>query len=125
MKKLLIVGIFLFLSTLGFAQTTGTVQLGKASYYTRSEHKITANGESFKDNTYTAAHRTLPFNSIVRVTNVRNNQSVDVRINNRGPYKKGRIVDLSKIAFTEIAPMKQGVASVKLTVLSRGNKKAR
>ena len=92
-------------------------QTGMASYYGGSWHgKKTANGEIFNENSLTAAHKTLPFGTRVKVTNLDNGKSVVVRINNRGPYSKGRIIDLSKAAFSRIASISKGVTRVKLEV---------
>nr|WP_026207986.1 septal ring lytic transglycosylase RlpA family protein [Catelliglobosispora koreensis] len=78
-----------------------------ASFY--HEPQGTANGEIFDPEAMTAAHKTLPFNSKVRVTNPDNGKSVTVRINDRGPYIDGRCLDLSRAAFREIANLSQGV----------------
>jgi rare lipoprotein A len=90
-----------------------------ASYYAEPYHgRKTASGEIF--DTYqelTAAHRTLPFNTMVRVTNKTNGREVDVRINDRGPFVDGRVIDLSLRAAREIDLVRSGVAPVKLTVL--------
>ena len=92
-------------------------QTGMASYYGGSWHgKKTANGEIFNENSLTAAHKTLPFGTRVKVTNLDNGKSVVVRINNRGPYSKGRVIDLSKVAFSKIASTSKGVTRVKLEV---------
>ena len=92
-------------------------QTGMASYYGGSWHgKKTANGEIFNENSLTAAHKTLPFGTRVKVTNLDNGKSVVVRINNRGPYSKGRVIDLSKAAFSKIASTSKGVTRVKLEV---------
>lgn len=92
-------------------------QTGMASYYGGSWHgKKTANGEIFNENSLTAAHKTLPFGTKVKVTNLDNGKSVVVRINNRGPYSKGRVIDLSKAAFSRIASISKGVTRVKLEV---------
>ncbi len=92
-------------------------QTGMASYYGGSWHgKKTANGEIFNENSLTAAHKTLPFGTRVKVTNLDNGKSVVVRINNRGPYSKGRVIDLSKAAFSRIASISKGVTRVKLEV---------
>lgn len=96
----------------GSVRSSGTCQ---ASFY--SEGQRTANGEWFDPNGYTAAHRTLPFNTRVRVTNVANGQSVIVRINDRGPYVSGRCLDLSRAAFDAIASLSSGVATVRYEVL--------
>lgn len=96
---------------------------GIASYYAEPYHgRRTANGETF--DTYqamTAAHRTLPFNTTVRVTNKDNGREVDVRINDRGPFIDGRVIDLSLRAAREIDLVRPGVAPVKLKVLKAGD----
>ncbi|MBD2159375.1 septal ring lytic transglycosylase RlpA family protein [Limnothrix sp. FACHB-1083] len=93
-------------------------QTGQASWYGPGFHgNRTANGERFNQNALTAAHRTLPFGTLVRVTNLRNGRSVIVRINDRGPFTRGRIVDLSVAAAREIDMYSSGVASVRLEVL--------
>ena len=95
---------------------------GLASYYAEPYHgRKTANGEIF--DTYqgmTAAHRTLPFNTMVRVTNKTNGRQVDVRINDRGPFVQGRVIDLSLRAAKEIDLVVAGTAPVRLTVLKEG-----
>lgn len=97
---------------------TASEQIGKASfYYGRWIGHITANGEIYRASDITAAHKTLPFHTRVRVTNLRNGKSVIVRINNRGPYVKGRILDLSLVAAQKIEMTAQGVATVKMEVL--------
>jgi rare lipoprotein A len=95
---------------------------GLASYYAEPYHgRRTASGEVF--DTYkamTAAHRTLPFNTIVRVKNKANGKEVDVRINDRGPFIAGRIIDLSVRAARAIDMLRPGVVFVKLKILSQG-----
>jgi rare lipoprotein A len=92
---------------------------GKASYYYgKWIGRKTANGEIYHRHDVTAAHKTLPFNSKVRVTNLHNGKSVVVRINNRGPYVKGRIIDLSLAAAQQIGMTKAGVVPVKAEVLT-------
>jgi rare lipoprotein A len=92
---------------------------GLASYYAEPYHgRRTANGEVF--DTYralTAAHRTLPFDTLVRVTNKTNGQAVDVRINDRGPFIEGRVIDLSLAAARRIDMERAGIVPVKLTIL--------
>ena len=93
---------------------------GKASYYYgRWIGRKTANGEIYRATDVTAAHKTLPFNTMVRVTNLKNGKSVIVRINNRGPYIKGRIIDLSLVAAQKIEMTKAGVVPVRVEVLRR------
>lgn len=91
---------------------------GRASYYGPGFHgKKTANGETFDMHAMTAAHKTLPFGTRVRVENTDNGKSVVVRINDRGPYKKGRIIDLSFGAGRKIGLDVSGVAHVRLEIL--------
>jgi len=91
---------------------------GKASYYWQPQR--VASGGWFNPNALTAAHKTLPFGTRVRVTNKRNGKSVVVRINDRGPYIKGRIIDLSKRAAGVIGMRAAGVVPVSVKVLGRG-----
>ncbi|MBL8907121.1 MAG: septal ring lytic transglycosylase RlpA family protein [Rhizobiales bacterium] len=90
-------------------------QVGIASYY--KSGKRTANGESFNPNGFTAAHRTLKFGTRVKVTNLRNGQSVIVRINDRGPFIAGRIIDLAYGAARAVGLHLSGTAKVQMTVL--------
>jgi rare lipoprotein A len=91
-------------------------QVGVASYY--KSGRVTANGERFKPGGLTAAHRTLKFGTKVRVTNLRNGRSVVVRINDRGPFIRGRIIDLAYGAATAVGLHKSGVAKVSVVVLN-------
>ena len=94
------------------------VELGKASYYGgRWIGRLTADGEHYHSGDYTAAHKRLPFNTMVRVTNLKNGESVIVRINNRGPYGKGRILDLSMAAARTIHMIGPGIVPVRVEVL--------
>lgn len=90
---------------------------GIASYYWQPQR--VASGGWFNPNAYTAAHKTLPFGTRVRVTHLGNGRSVDVTINDRGPYIAGRIIDLSKAAAGAINMQGQGVAQVRVVVLGR------
>jgi rare lipoprotein A len=99
------------------AMPAGSGLLGMASFYWQGQ--TTATGERFNPNGMTAAHRTLPFGTRVRVTHLGNGRSVDVRINDRGPYIAGRMIDLSRGAAGVIGMHHQGVARVKVTVLGR------
>jgi rare lipoprotein A len=93
-------------------------QDGIASYYGQSfAGRRTASGERFDPRKLTAAHRELPFGTRVRVTNLANGRSVTVRINDRGPYAGGRVVDLSWEAARELDMLRSGVARVRLEVL--------
>ena len=113
--------IALAASTAGAADTgTGAAQVGVASWYGPGfDGRLTANGERFNQNELTAAHRTLPFGTRVRVTNESNGQSVVVRVNDRGPFVGKRVIDLSKGAAQEIGLISRGTGRVKLEVLSR------
>jgi len=91
------------------------VAVGKASYYaTRFHGRTTANGETFDMKEFTAAHRSLPFGTIVRVTNLNNGKMVFVKINDRGPYIKNRIIDLSKAAAKKLDLVDNGIGRVKI-----------
>jgi len=92
--------------------STGTCE---ASFY--GDGQNTASGERFDPSALTAAHKTLPFNTRVRVTNLKNGKSVVVRINDRGPFVSGRCLDLSTAAFGQIASLSSGVAQVRYEVL--------
>jgi len=90
-------------------------QNGKASYYARMHHgQRTANGETHDQNALVAAHRSLPFGTRVRVTNERNGKQVVVRINDRGPFRRGRIIDLSHAAAAQLDMLESGVARVRI-----------
>jgi len=93
-------------------------EYGMASYYGHQHHgQRTASGERFDMHEMTAAHRTLPFGTRVRVTNLENGRSVVVRINDRGPWKKGRVVDLSYDAARELHMVGAGTTRVRVDVL--------
>jgi len=94
------------------------LQSGIASWYGREQQgRLTASGEIFNRHKFTAASRHLPFNTVVHVTNVKNGRSVDVRINDRGPFEKGRILDLSEAAADSLDMKKTGTAPVKIEVM--------
>jgi rare lipoprotein A len=106
----------------GQAAVSSSDLQGLASYYAEPYHgRRTANGEVFDSyDELTAAHRTLPFNTVVKVTNQENGKDVEVRINDRGPFVDGRVIDLSLKAAREIDMVQSGVARVKLTILKEG-----
>jgi rare lipoprotein A len=110
-------------STHGYAsQQPPVVQTasGQASWYGSKFHgRRTANGERYDMNQMTAAHRSLPFGTKVRVINQRNGRAVVVRINDRGPFTGRRIIDLSRGAASALGMVNSGVAPVKLEVLKR------
>lgn len=100
------------------ASTKRITESGMASWYGPDFHgKRTANGEVYNQNELTAAHKTLPFNTVVRVTNLDNGKQVTVRINDRGPYKRGRVIDLSRAAAQEVSMISAGTARVLIEVL--------
>jgi len=107
--------------TVVLAQTSGSyseyTEEGMASWYGPGFHgRKTANGERFNTNDLTAAHKSLPFNTLLRVTNLENGRYTIVRVNDRGPYARGRIIDLSYAAKTEIGM--GGLAKVKIEIVN-------
>ena len=99
-------------------------QSGVASYYAdKFNGRRTANGERFDNSEMTAAHRTLPFGTLIEVTNMRNGKTVVVRVNDRGPYTHARVLDLSKNAARQLGMHNSGIAHVKVAVLDK-NKRA-
>lgn len=95
---------------------------GAASWYGPGFYgRTTANGERFRKGTLTAAHRTLPFGTKVRVTNLSNGRSVVVRINDRGPFRHHRVIDLAHGAASQLKMMQAGEVTVKLEILSKGD----
>jgi rare lipoprotein A len=106
--------------------SVGDTQNGKAVWYGGKHHGgPTASGEKFDKRAMTAAHRTLPLGSVVRVTNLKNDRQVTVRINDRGPYGKGRIIDVSEAAARKLKMIDAGVvpATIEVLVLGKGKKK--
>ena len=104
------------------ADAWAQVQTGKASFYAdKFEGVSTASGEKYRHNKLTGAHKTLPFGTKVRVTNLENEQSVEVTINDRGPYVEDRIIDLSKSAAEQLGFINKGLAEVKLEVVDPGS----
>lgn len=90
-------------------------EMGYASYYAdKFEGRKTASGEAFHQSAFTAAHKHLPFGTQVRVINLANQKSVIVRINDRGPFVKGRVIDLSKNAAKSLDMLRNGVVKVKI-----------
>lgn len=98
------------------------IQTGMASYYAEDFHgKVTANGETYDMYGLTAAHKTLPLNTLVRVTNLDNKKSIILRINDRGPYAKGRILDCSYGAAVKLGFVGTGTAKVKIEIIEIGD----
>jgi len=101
-----------------FAEEPIKVERGKASFYHgRWIGRLTANGETYRREDVTAAHKKLPFGTFVLVHNLANDRSMVVRINNRGPYVKGRVIDLSLRAAEHLKMRKAGVVPVRIEVL--------
>ncbi len=109
--------LFLWVGGILWAQA-GYVEEGMASYYAASfEGLRTASGEKYSRTAYTAAHRTLPFGTRVKVTHLRTGKVTIVRINDRGPQRPGRIIDLSEAAARELGILAEGVARVRVEVI--------
>jgi len=99
------------------------METGLASWYGPKFHgKLTASGEVFNQEKFTAAHRTLPWGSRVKVTNLDNGKSVDVRINDRGPFGKGRIIDVSRAAARALGMVGRGITTVQVEWLADSEK---
>ena len=99
-------------------QKVQSTYFGNASYYAEEfQGRKTASGEIYDMSKYTAAHRTLPFGTICRVTNLKTNKTVIVRINDRGPFVPGRILDLSRGAAQALDGISQGIMEVKIEIL--------
>ena len=96
----------------------GYDETGVASYYGARHHgKRTASGEAFNQNALTAAHRQLPFGTRVKVTNLKNDETVVVRINDRGPHTRGRLIDVSRKAAEQLGMLRSGTARVRVQAL--------
>ena len=107
-------------STLRKNGSTSAVQYGIASYYAnRFQGKPTANGELFDQEKMTCAHNSLPMGTWLQVTNLRNNKTVIVRVNDRLNYRNHRLVDLTRSAASRLGYIKHGLARVKVTVLGK------
>jgi rare lipoprotein A len=91
------------------------VETGLASWYGRRFHgRLTASGEVFNQEKFTAAHRTLPWGTRVKITNLNNGKSVEVRINDRGPFGRGRIIDVSRAAARVLGMVESGITTVRI-----------
>jgi rare lipoprotein A len=106
------------------ATAVGSAEVGVASFYAHKYHgRKTASGEKYNMHEMTAAHRRLPFGAKVRVTNLSNNSSVVVRVNDRGPFVKGRVIDLSLAAAKKLDMVRTGLAKVEVVPVSGGVKR--
>jgi len=104
-------------------EQVGTTIIGDASWYGPRFHKrLTSNGEIYNMYDYTAAHKTLPMNTMLKVTNQNNGKSVIVRINDRGPFIEDRTIDLSKVAALDLDMVEKGIVPVKIEVLGFADK---
>ena len=111
---------FYFLFIYLFASCASTKEQGRASYYAdKFNGRKTASGATFSQHKRTAAHRTLPFGTKVKVKNLDNGKTVRVRVNDRGPFVEGRMIDLSKKAARKLGMVKQGVANVEIRYRKR------
>lgn len=116
MKRFILIIVGCLLMSFNIASDTKN---SKASWYGDYFHgRKTANGEKYNMYNLTAAHKTLPFGTEVEVKNLRNDKTVIVRINDRGPYVKGRDIDLSKRAFKEIANLDRGVINIEYRIIN-------
>ena len=119
-KTIFLIGFFILISSVSvFAEVykTGVT----ASYYAEDFHgKKTSNGEHFNMNDFTCAHKSLPFNTILKVTNLANGKSCEVRVNDRGPFVLNREIDLSKAAATKLGMIGTGTTKVKLEIVKKG-----
>lgn len=120
MNKILIQSILLLILVAGSAQAQ--IQKGIASYYAdKFDGRSTASGEKYNHKKLTAAHKFLPFGTVVRVTNLANNESVEVKINDRGPFVEGRVIDLSRAAAEKLKFTAQGLTEVEIEVIDAGD----
>lgn len=103
------------LLAISLAILSNTYDYGKASYYhDMFEGRTTASGEVFRQSELTGAHKTLPFGTKVKVTNPSNEKSITVRINDRGPFVQGRIIDLTKEGARRLGMLEKGIINVKI-----------
>lgn len=115
-RHIVLVALFFVSQLQGFSQTSET---GMASFYNdKFEGRTTASGEPYKQKQMTAAHRTLPFHTKIKVTNLSNQKTVIVNINDRGPFVKDRILDLSRAAAVKLDFIDEGVTKIKWEIVS-------
>ncbi len=113
--------VFFLLPAYTLAQNN-FLQKGTASYYAdKFDGRTTANGEKYNPSKMTAAHRMLPFGTVVKVTNLKNGKSCEVRINDRGPFVEGRIIDLSREAARKLDFIQEGLAEVRIEVIKESS----
>ncbi len=110
-------GLSFVIFHLSFSLAIGQTQKGIASYYgKRATGRLTSSGELLHHDSMTCAHRTHPFGTLLRVYNPRNQRAVVVKVNDRGPFGRGRIVDLSWGAARQLGILRRGIAPVEVTV---------
>ena len=115
LKSLMLLSAWFLLLPLQAAEAGAPfVQCGKASWYALTS--MTASGERADPNDLAAAHRTLPFGTLVRVSNLGNGREITVRINDRGPFVAGRVIDVTKAAANKLGFVPQGIAKVRITM---------
>lgn len=117
-KKIILTLIFCLICGILYAE-----EIGIASYYTiKSSGKITANGETYNEQAMTCASMDYPFNTLLKVTNIKNNKSIICRVNDKGGFKKyGRIIDLTPLAFSKLSDLKKGLIKVKIEKVNKIN----
>jgi rare lipoprotein A len=121
--KLILVGFLLGYQGVSAQFNTSFLQEGNASYYAEKFHgRLTASGERFNMFDYTAAHKELPFNTLLKITNLTNGKSVLVRVNDRGPYSHNRIIDLSKKAAQDLEMLDNGTSKVSIEIVETPTK---
>ncbi|MDA3892803.1 MAG: septal ring lytic transglycosylase RlpA family protein [Salinivirgaceae bacterium] len=121
MRNLKLTIAIVALSIMALPSIAQITEIGLASFYAdKFDGRITASGDIFDQDKMTAAHRTLPFGSKVKVTNIKNKKSITVVINDRGPFVKDRVIDLSKLGARKLDFIADGVAQVKVEVISLG-----
>jgi rare lipoprotein A len=122
MKKIFLLSLTLFCFLLNSEAQNVFKQKGIASFYAdKFEGRTTASGEKYRGNKMTAAHLLLPFGTMVKVTNLKNGKTVEVEINDRGPFVEGRIIDVSKIAAEELGFMHEGLVEVSIEVIEHSD----
>jgi len=119
MKIVTLTVLFFLFPVVSYVSAQEFRQYGNASWYGNSFHgRPTASGESYDMHEFTGAHRDLPFGTVIKVKNLRNGKEVVVRVNDRGPYIKSRIVDLSRAAASMLGIVSRGTARVSIEVIS-------
>ncbi|MGE0564085.1 MAG: septal ring lytic transglycosylase RlpA family protein [Pseudolabrys sp.] len=117
LRPLMLAGILVAALDPALAQTTTTFS-GKAAYYDPNYKGRTASGEPYDATKFTAAHKTLPFGTQVRVTDTKTGRDTIVTINDRGPFNKGRVIDLSLAAAEQIGMIKRGIITIRAVVIA-------